>query len=195
MRLPSPSSESTPGETPRSVSSSVAASDPCELLTTSEVERLTGESVGEPKPGLTGGVPNCQWAVPDGRYVQTVGVEAAEWARSLPELIRIIEASGEFSDTENMRKLRQGADLVEAGQDLDPGAACSLFSQMVELQGQPPGNSWIVTVVPTRTDAQAVTGQMCSVGSFTSVMVADMEGLDGPLPLDEVAEAIKLAHR
>ncbi|RLP91997.1 hypothetical protein EAD89_09745 [Micromonospora sp. BL4] len=66
---------------------------------------------------------------------------------------------------------------------------------MVELQGRPPGTSWIVTVLPSRDDPQAVSGQMRSAGRFTSLMVADTSGLDEPLPLDPVAEATKLVHR
>jgi hypothetical protein len=132
---------------------------------------------------------------PDGRYVQVVGIEASEWARSLPEIVRALEASGQFSDAENMRKLRAAVGLVEAGQDLDPHEACSLFSQMLELQGRPPKTSFAVSVIPTRSDPKAVSGQMCSVGTFTSVMVADAKGLDDPLPIDEVAKVIKLAHR
>jgi hypothetical protein len=107
----------------------------------------------------------------------------------------MIEAAGQFSDTENLRKLRQGAQLVEAGEDLDADDACSLFSEMIELQGQPPGSQSIVTVIPSRNDPKAVTGQICSGGRFTSVMVASTSGLDIPLPLQQVAHATKFAHR
>jgi hypothetical protein len=132
---------------------------------------------------------------PDGRYVQVVGIEASEWARSLPEIVRALEASGEFSDAVNMRRLRDAAELVESGEDLDPHEACSLFSQLAELQGRPPKTSFAVSVIPTRSDPKAVSGQMCSVGTFTSVMVADTTGLDGPLPIDEVGKATRAAHR
>jgi len=154
-----------------------------------------GESVGESTPGLAGGLPNCQWAAPDGRYVQTAGVDASDWARVLPAMIQALEASGQFDDTTNLRRLREGSKLVEAGQDLEADQACSLFSQMVELQGRPPGTKWIVTVAPTHADPKAVSGQMCAGGRFTSVMVADAAGLDAPLPVNEVGQAIKIAHR
>lgn len=194
----SPNSESTPTVSPSSApaatSSSAAAPDACDLLTTSEIAQLI-ENAGDAKPGLTGGLPNCQWMAPDGRYAQVVGVEASAWARSLPEIVRALEASGQFSDSENMRKLRAAVGLIEAGKDLDADEACSLFSQMVELQGQPPNTSLIVTVIPTRSNPKAVSGQMCSARTFTSVMVADQGGLDEPLPVDEVGKAIKAAHR
>lgn len=154
-----------------------------------------GESVGEGRPGLAGGLPNCKWTESDGRYVQTAGADASDWARVLPEMIQALEASGQFDDTANLRRLRDGSKLVEAGQELEADAACSLFSQMVELQGRPSGTKWIVTVAPTHADPKAVSGQMCSAGRFTSVMVADLAGLDAPLPVYEVGQAIKLAHR
>lgn len=127
--------------------------------------------------------------------MQAIGSSSSEWARSLPEALRAIEASGQFADAGNLKKLRDGAELIEAGQNLDPNRACSLFSDMLELQGKPEGSSWIVTVVPTRDDPQAVTGQMCSGGRFTSVMTANKRGLQEPLPVQRVAQALKSAHR
>ncbi|WP_185448695.1 DUF3558 family protein [Kribbella qitaiheensis] len=193
-----PRSESTPTVTPRSspavLSSSTAAPDACDLLTASEIAPLMDDA-GQAKPGLKGGLPNCQWESPDGRFVQVVGIDASEWARSIPEIVRALQASGQFSDAENMRKLRAAAKLVEAGQDLDAHEACSLFSQMVELQGQPPKTSLAVSVLPTRANPKAVSGQMCSVGTYTSVMVADAKGLNGPLPINGVTAMTKLAHR
>ena len=94
-----------------------------------------------------------------------------------------------------MRKLRAAVGLVEAGQDLDPHEACSLFSQMLELQGRPPKTSFAVSVIPTRSDPKGVSGQMCSVGTYTSVMVADAKGLDGRLPIEVVAKVTRLVHR
>lgn len=127
--------------------------------------------------------------------MQAIGTSSPEWAQSLPESLRALEASGLGTDEENLKRLRDGAELVEAGTGLSPIKACSLFSAMLELQGQPRGSSWIVTVVPTRKDPQGVTGQMCSRGRFTSVLVANQEGLVEPLPGAQVAKALKSAHR
>ncbi|WP_344839229.1 DUF3558 family protein [Kribbella ginsengisoli] len=194
----SPRPESTPTATvpasPAVASSSAVAPDACGLLTTSEVAQLL-EGAGPAKPGLTGALPNCQWRAPDGQFAQVIGLDASEWARSLPEAIRALQASGQFSDTENMRKLRAAVKLVEAGQDVDPTEACSLFSQMLELQGLPPKTPLGVSVLPTRSDPKAVSGQMCSGGVFASVLVADSNGLVGPLPVDAIETLTKSAHR
>jgi hypothetical protein len=198
----SPPAESTPTAAPKpaptatatATPASVTAPDACDLLTTADIAKLL-KGAGDPKPGLTGGLPNCQWADSDGRYVQAVGIDASEWARSLPEIVRALEASKEFSDAENLRKLRAAAKLLESGDKIDSHEACSLFSQMLELQGRPPKTTFALSVIPTREDPKGISGQMCSVGTFTSVMLADTTGLDEPLPVDAVGNAARAAHR
>jgi len=81
---------------------------------------------------MTGGLPNCQWANANGRYVQAVGLNASFWAQSLPE-----------------------------------------------FEKRP----------------QAVAGQACSAGVFTSVMVADQHGLDAPLPIEAVTRLLQATRR
>lgn len=188
----SPSSGSTP---PPSASSAATSVDPCDLLTQTELEELAGDPVGDPKPGLTGGLANCQWDTSGGRFLQVVGASSSDWAHSLPEILRTLEDADLLTDPENRRKLREGAELIEAGQELNPGQACAMFTEMVELQGQPAGTTSIVTLVPNRRDPQAVTGQMCSGGRFTSVMIAAQGGLEGPPPTERVGKALKIAHR
>jgi hypothetical protein len=147
------------------------------------------------EPGMTGALPTCKWVGPEGQFVQAASVDASTWAKALPELIQVLQASGQFTDSENMRRLEEAAELVAAGRELDPSEACSLFSRMVELQGRPPGTPMSVSVVPSQENPQVVTGQICRAGIFTSVTVADQLGLDLPLPIDEVAAAVKSAHR
>ena len=194
--VPSPSDTTTPeaASTP-SPSASVASSDPCDLLSDRELHQLAGGAVSAARPGMTGGLANCQWATSDGRFIQAIGSTSPYWAQSLPDALRSIESSGLITDAEDLKKLRDGAKLVEAGQDLDPVKACSLFSEMLELQGQPEGSLWIVTAVPNRETPMAVSGQMCSGGRFTSVMVADEAGLEGPVPIEQVAQVLGSAHR
>lgn len=188
--MPAPSSSASSTATSRAASST----DTCAVLTGREVHSLLPDAESG-KPGMTGGIPNCQWADPDGRFVQAAGIDASLWARSLPELIRLIQQSGQFSDSENMRKLREGAQLIAAGQDLNARQACSLFSRMLELQGQPAGTSISVAALPTRENPQAVTGQACSAGVYTSVMIADQRGLDDPLPVEAITRVLRSAHR
>jgi hypothetical protein len=129
----------------------------------------------------------------DGQYVQVISVDSSEWGQALPELLRVVDASA-IADGAGIRRLLEAAELVESGQRLSPDDACSLFSKLVELQGQPPASSRIVAVVPTRQNPQAVSGQQCSQGRFTSVLVANQAGLNEPLPLEDVAKILQAVH-
>lgn len=188
-----PTSTATPADT--MTEPAIEGVDPCDLLSEEEAATLAGAPVNLPSPGMTGGMANCQWLTEDAVFVQTVAVPAPVWAQSLPDLLPLVEASGLAGDGEALEKFRAGAELVEGGEALDADAACSLFSTLLELQGRPGGSATIVTVVPDPGSPQAVTGQACSGGAFTSVMVGDARGLQGALPDARVARALTEVHR
>lgn len=195
-----PTSEPTAPESttssPSASSEAASASGSCTLLEPAQAEDLVGAPVGDPEPGLAGGaLPDCRWTAADGRYVQVVAVPADAWSQGLPQALRALEASGLLDDGENARKLRAGAELVEGGEVLSPQEACALFSRMLEVQGLPAGSLSTLNVIPSRDDPQVLTGQMCSSGHFTSVTMGDQEGLDEPLPLDEVEKTLQQVHR
>lgn len=182
----------SPGNTSTPTASTL---NPCDLLTARELKSLAGGPVSAERRGLTSGLANCQWATLDGGFVQVIASASPDWAQSLPAAIRAFEASGLATDEEHLKKLHEGAALVEAGQELSPIEACSLFSDMLVLQGRPEGSSWTVTVAPTRADPQAVTGHVCTGGRFTSVTIGNSTGIQKPLPQRQVAQALVAAHR
>lgn len=189
----------SPSTTTGSKESAARSAETCDLLKPSEVKQLLGEE-GVAHPGVTGGMPNCQWVAADGKYVQVIHIPSSAWARSLPEVFRVVEASGLASDPDNVRKLRQGARLVESGKKLSAAEACSMFEQMLEIQGQPPGTNSVVLVQPTHENPLAVTGQMCSDGIFTSVLIANKTQLNKtrplaiPLPMKAIGKTTRLVH-
>lgn len=185
---------STAPEASKSDASKEDGPNPCELLTAVEMERLTGEPVGQGTGGMSGGLRGCQWSTPSGRGLQVIAVDASEWVRALPDLIAGAQASGAFDDSGNVRKLREAAELVESGEQLDEGEACSLFSEMMEMQGQPPGTNLTVNLLPTQVNPQAVSGQICAEGRYTSVMIADADGFGDKPPVVEVKRLISNAH-
>jgi hypothetical protein len=192
-RADSESSAATPSTT-------AAGAETCQLLGSSEAERLLGGKKGVANPGLTGGTPNCQWITAEGRYVQVIQTPSPKWAEGLPAALKTLRASGIAADPENVRKLRQGARMIQSGKKLNAAQACSIFSRMVELQGRPAGSHDIVTVFPSRENPLGVTGQICSDGTFTSVLIANKARrgetvpLEGSLPLGEVMKAARLIH-
>ena len=169
--------------------------DGCALLNDDELETLAGEVVGGARPGmLPGGMPNCRWSLSNGSFIQVIAASASDWARSLPEALRAIEATGAAIDPDQVKALRDAARLVEGGGQVEPDEACELFSQMLELRGEEPGQDHTLNVVPSRDDPHAVNGQMCSDGRFTSVMIASDDGLTEPLPMQLVIDATQIAH-
>lgn len=194
--VPSPSHTSTPAtSSPASPPASAAPSDPCNLLSEPELKQLAGSAVSPARPGPTRGMANCQWTAAGGRFVQAIGTPSPYWAQSLPEALRAVEASGMFTEVKDLKKLRAGAELIKAGRDLNPGRGLFPFFEDARVAGSAQGASWTVLVAPSQAAPQSVTGQMCSGGRFTSVMVADPKGLKLPLPADQVAHALKSAHR
>lgn len=187
----------TPGSPATSSATAEASRDagtsqgPCGLLAAAEVDRLLAEDGVEGRAATVAGLESCQWKSRKGAFVQVISTSAQEWAGSLPELLRVVESSGLFSDKENLRKLKEGAALVEAGGVVESDRACSLFSTMVEeLQGLPEGSDQIVTVIPTREDPKGVTSQLCREGRYTSVMFADTAGLGETSSLGAELEAL-----
>lgn len=173
-----------------------AAGDPCSLLTAKDARKILGGPVQDPEPGDLAGLPQCVWPAKTGTSrVQVASIDASTWSRSLPDILQQLEASIPASDKSNLDKLRKGADLVESGQDLDSDEACSLFSDMLEVQGQPPGSKSIVSVFPSLDKAQAVSAQICTNGHYTTVTTTDPDGLDDPLPTEAVGRAARRVHR
>lgn len=192
---PSPEDSRSLASSPADAHSQPAASPSvCDLLRRDEVQEVL-PGAGEANPGDTLGLPNCQWEASAG-YVQVLNGSASEWAQMLPDALRTLEQSAIAKEGGGLRKLQRAARLVEKGGVVTPRQACELFSLMVvKIQGAAPGSNTIVTVVPNKEHPIAVTSQVCTGGVFTSVMVADAEGLHQPLPMRQVRKAMSAAHR
>lgn len=195
-----PSNQTSPATAEASNSHSMPSSNPtaeadaCELLSSKELAALAGERVGPAQPDLVGGLPVCKWPTVGG-FVQVGSLPAQDWAQGLPDLLRTLEEAGIAKHSDDMRQLQQIRDLIESGQAMTPTEACAAFSKMLEVQGQPAGTPLIVNVFPSNEDPQAMTGQMCSAGRFTTVTLAKDGGLAPPLPGEQVVRALRLAHR
>lgn len=152
----------------------------CELLTEAELTELSGEPLSEPVLGSTAGLPVCQWRSPDGVGIQLVSVPAATWAKQVPAILEQIQASDLLhKDPEFGRKMEDVRRLLKSGAARDPDGACALFGGLLEIQGQPAGESSVINLIPTKDDPQAISGQSCSQGMYTSVLLAapDLGGL------------------
>jgi hypothetical protein len=125
----------------------------------------------------------------DGVGVQVAQVPASAWARALPALADQLEAADTFDDPGFRRRLEEAARLIERGRTIRSERACGLFTDMLELQGGvPAGSDFAITYIPSDQDPQAVSGQACVDGTFTSVSVGKPD-LQVGAELEAVMEA------
>lgn len=188
----SPSPQKTESATTQPTAT--AGMDSCDLLSAEELATFAGSPVGQARPELVGGLPACQWPT-DAGFVQVGSLSAEDWAQGLPELVRTMNDAGLALDADDERALQEIRETIEAGRDLTATEACSAFSKMLELQGEPAGTTSTIRVWPSESDPQAMSGQMCSAGRFTTVTIAETAGLVTPLPGGRVMTALRLAHR
>lgn len=165
---PTESESATASESPTEEATATA---PCDSLTGADLETLAGQDLGEGSEGQAGTLPACQWGDPNAAGVQAVNVAAEEWGAQLPVLIQQVKASGAFDDAANTKQLEQASKLVESGKQLDADQACTLFSQLAELQGNKPNQTTTVTLLPTAEQPQAISAQTCADGRFASVLL------------------------
>jgi hypothetical protein len=166
----------------------------CELLTGDQVEALAGGPLDEThETTIVGEVPICVWGSLDDVGVHAGLVAASTWARALPEIVDQAQASGLLDDERNASKLREAADLVRSGSTIPADQACTLFGELVQLNGVPAGSDSTVNILPTREDPQAISGQACRAGRYATVLLVrpDISGSRSELRrVDEALETV-----
>jgi len=130
-----------------------------------------------------GGLPACQALIAGSSLgidrIQVIQVPAEDWATTLPALIDEVLGSGLVKDPAQLRRLEQGREMIDSGDELTADSACELFTTLVvSLQGLEAGAQSIVNVLPDRQNPQAVNGQACSDGTYTSVQIESASGLE-----------------
>ncbi|PUA82232.1 hypothetical protein [Nocardioides currus] len=88
------------------------------------------------------------------------------------------EQSGLLDDPGSRAKIAAAREQLVDG--FDDEQACATFSDLLELQGLPDDSHQTVNIVPSREDPQAVSGQSCIAGTYTSVALHSdsLEDLD-----------------
>jgi hypothetical protein len=166
----SPSREASPSAT----SSPVEDTGPidegrCEVLGADAVASLAGAEL-EPHRTQVGTAPGCMWGDLDATAVQVVRTGAELWADQMPLVFGQLRESGTLP-AEQLAILKDAAATVESGGAIGPAQACDLFSVMLESSGQAPGTEFSLSIFPTMEDPQAISGQACVDGVYSSVML------------------------
>lgn len=149
-----------------------AEAESCDLLDDEQVTELAGEDLGAGREAsIAGQLPVCQWGDLSGVGVQAGVVDASDWARSLPDVVEQLEASGIVDDEMNTQRLEDAAGLVASGDTIPADQACELFGDLAEIGGQGADAEVTVSLVPSSADPQAITAQACRDGVYTTVLV------------------------
>ena len=165
------------------------AESACALLSTDDVVALAGEDLGEPEPGEATGLPACRWGSPAGIGVQVIDVPVADWVANLEPALDQIEAGGLADDPETAAKLQEARALL-ASDDVDDVEGCELFALFLEIQGLAPDQSRTVNVIPDQQAPEAVSGQSCADGRFTSVLIQGSQVTGSAAEVDRVEAAL-----
>lgn len=187
---PSPDSTTpTPSAAPRSLA--------CALLTAEERRELTGSAVDEVIPSRPpGDTEQCRWVGDRGdrapTFVQTITSPADVWAQAVPDVLDNYERTGDITD-DDRREIEEAKRLAAMGSDLSPDQACALFTTMAEIGGAPQGSNFTVSYTPI-VDQLAASAQICTSGTFTSVLISKPD-LEQSSELDQaMTEAVQTAH-
>jgi hypothetical protein len=141
---------------------------PCDVLDAEAVADLAGGPITAHSDAVVGALPACQWQDGDLR-VQVIQVPAGEWAVSMPALLDQMRESGGLDET-NLARIDEAIELIESGV-VAPAAACAMFSTMAEIAGHETGTDRLVNLVPNAEEPQALSGQACFDGVYTSVLL------------------------
>lgn len=188
------------GDDPDNGGDTQEESSECAALIDRSAELAELGSASDEHTADVGGLPACQAQVTGSDVgadeFQVIQVPAEDWARTLPDLIGQVIESGVVKDPAQLRKLERGLDVIDSGDELTADSACELFTTLVvSLQGLEEGAQSIVNVLPDRESPQAVNGQACSDGTYTSVQVesASVLKVDDNL-LNQVGAALDTYH-
>lgn len=179
---------------PPSTSQAVA----CGLLDAQQREQLTGrplDQVTDPARAALG--LQCRWA--DGAtFIEVSSLDAGAWARSLPNLVSGLRASGRDLDPDTEADLQAIVDLVEGRDALTAGRACDLFPTIAEAVAGDETDAFVLFVPIERNDGQAALGvqaQTCTDGVFSSVVFSAPDVTESDAVERRARTALDDAHR
>ncbi|WP_342373381.1 hypothetical protein PCC79_06845 [Propioniciclava soli] len=123
-------------------------------------------------------------------------MDASQWAKALPDAVETIEQAIDSPQLAPMKpRLERVRELIASGETLSSTDACSIFSTLAEMGGEPAGSQVTHRVVPSNENPLAVNVQICEAGWYTSLqLMSPQQKLPEPLPIEQVTQAAQAAH-
>jgi hypothetical protein len=144
-----------------------------------------------------GEIEQCRWVsefgAADVTLVQTQTARSNVWATSVPEAIRNFERFEDQMSESDKKEMAKAKRLAGFGKDLSPDEACKLFVSIAEIGGFPEGSNLLVSYQDFE-GRLAVTGQICTLGTFASVTIVRPGLKESPAIEKAVKRAVGQAH-
>jgi hypothetical protein len=160
--------------TPSASASPQATVDPkepaCTFLTASERKELVGSSIDTIV--ATSGSANssqCRWQA-SSALIQVTTLPAQAWAKTLPQVVKQLESSGDVKTAADKKELARAKKLLSAASSFTGEQACDVFTTLAEIGGAPDGATTTIAVVPITDAESGVSAQMCTSGEMTSLI-------------------------
>lgn len=167
----------------------------CKVLTAADRAKLAGSAVDEIVAATgTDGSSQCRWQS-DTAVIQVTTLPAKQWAKSLPDVVKQLESSGDLTSGKDKKDLEAAKKLLSGADTFDDQQACDAFVTLAELGGEKKGTTTTVTTVPISQTDSGISAQTCSKGTLTSVIYS-VPGLKETKKIDRtVTQVLASAHK
>ena len=159
---------------PTSSATAQATVDPkepaCTFLTAGERRRLAGTPVDTVVATQgTATSSQCRWQAATA-LIQVTTLPAQEWAKTLPDVVKQLESSGDVKTATDKKELARAKKLLSDASSFTGKQACDAFTTLAEIGGAKKGAMTTIALVPISSAESGVSAQMCTSGEMTSLI-------------------------
>jgi hypothetical protein len=186
---PTPDSSATPQAT-------VDPKEPaCSFLTAAERKALVGSVIDQVvATSGTAASSQCRWQA-SSALIQVTTLPAQAWAKTLPQVVQQLEASGDVKTADDKKELARAKKLLSKASSFTGNQACDAFTTLAEIGGAEEGATTTITLVPISEKDAGVSAQMCTSGEMTS-LIYSVPGLKKTKAVDAaVTKALAAAQK
>lgn len=157
-----------------SASATQATVDPkepaCSFLTAAERKKLAGSAIDQVvATSGTDQSTQCRWQA-SSALIQVTTLPAQEWAKTLPQVVKQLEASGDITTPADKKELARAKKLLSGADSFSGDQACEAFTTLAEIGGAKQGATTTITLVPITEAESGISAQMCTSGEMTSLI-------------------------
>lgn len=167
----------------------------CTFLTAAERKELAGSPVDQVVSTKgTADSSQCRWQG-EAALIQVTTLPAQAWAKTLPQVVKQLEASGGAKSAAEQKELDRAKKLLAGADSFSGKQACGAFTTLAEIGGAKAGATTTIALVPISAAESGVSAQMCTSGEMTS-LIYSVPGLKKTKAVDvAVTKALAAAQK